>query len=218
MDILSIVLGAGTILGGSGTAFLYWETRGQRGRAKRKEEIKAHVAAEVTSVRHDLLEVRTRMDAEGAHLTTIIKASLSDALEPIRAQITVLSTKIDPMWKALEAQSVAAAQALHHPVPERAALDALLDDFLDSVQHGTEFSEEKRRALRTCLVKIVRWEEGQDIGFPVYPGEPTSAAVLLSTMELSRIRQYQEHQSHERGLPYATGHTGCNVRAARTAG
>ena len=49
---------------------------------------------------------------------------------------------------------------------------------------GSDYME-----LRHYLEQIKEWEPGQDIGFPVLPAEPTSAAVLLAIMGLNRVRR-----------------------------
>lgn len=193
MDILSIALGIGTAIGGCGTAFLYWETRGQGAKVRRQSEIDSRIASAVHQVTREVLEIRTRMDSESAHLTTIIKGTMAEQLAPVKDQIRVLDTKIDPLWKALEGIMIDQVRGLHHPDPDRADLDSLLDKVLDAQETGVMLTFEEEQKLRRYLVMIKNWHPGQDLGFTVYPNEPLRAAILLRTLELFRIRKHQEH-------------------------
>ena len=111
-----------------------------------------------------------------------MKSVVHEALEPVKHSITELTTKVEPLWQALVQGALHNAEVLHHPDPERAEIDALLDHFKENTLTGDEELQ-----LRRYLVQIKNWEPGQDLGFPVYDSEPSAAANLLSMLDLVRI-------------------------------
>jgi hypothetical protein len=133
------------------------------------------------------------LEAQCNAMPVTIDSLIVRALKPIEAQLVMQNTKIEPVWRALEELAVDMAKNLHHPDFDRAELDDLLDHFMA----GTLTSNEDL-TLRRYLNKIKTVEAGYntDLGFTVYDGEPTYAAILLRTMELSRIRISQRTQQN----------------------
>ncbi len=191
MDVLSISLGVSTALGSAATAFLYWETRGSRARAKRDDAARALIAAAVAPVENDLRSLEIRLDSDNSHLATTIKIALAEALEPVRDQISTLNTKMEPLWEALINMGINQTKVLHQPDPRRAEIDCLLEGLQEEFDGGRLLTVSEVTRLRAFLTKIKTWEPGQDVGFPVLPGEPTSAATLLAIMGLARQRREQ---------------------------
>lgn len=192
MDVLSIVLGLGTAIGGGSSAFMFYETRGNRYRRKRLEEIDVRVAGAVSPMQSDLTGIHTKLDALADTRATETATALHTALLPIREQLAVLQTKIEIPWSVLEQLAVVNAQMIHKPHPEHAEIDALLDAFVAYVQDAGPFSADQELHLRHYLTVIKNWRPGQDVGFPVTESDPTRAAILLATMDLTRIRRKQE--------------------------
>jgi hypothetical protein len=182
VDVLSIVLGVTAVFGSGGTVAYWRVTHSDSARNKRKEEIGAQITTAIAPLQSDIHGIRTKLDSDSTHAASVIKAALHDALEPIRDQVSTLNTKIEPLWEALVQGARHNAEVLHHPDPERAELDELLDHFQENT---LTFGEELR--LRRFLVKIKNWEPGIDLGFPVYESEPSAAANLLSMLDLVRI-------------------------------
>ena len=193
MDIVSIVLAVGTVLGGGGSAFLWLETRGERGRNKRKTEVNRAMTEAIAPMQTQIATLHIKFDTEIAHTDTNIKVVIQEALAPVRDQISTLNTKIEPLWKVLETLAINQIPVLHQPDPRRAEIDTLLEKLKAELTHGVMMSEDDFNQLRYFLLKIQSWEPGQNIGFPVLPAEPTSAAILLSIMGISRQRRRQEH-------------------------
>lgn len=193
MDIATILLTAGTALGGSGSIFLWLETKTESGRKRRGAEIDHHLSQALTPIQSDLQSIHAKLDADSLHSATIIKAAIGEALEPVKDQISTLNTKIEPLWKSLEAMAIAQVQVLHQPDPARAEIDHLLEALHAELEGGPLMPADDYLRLRHFLVLIKSWEPGQDLGFPVSAGEPTSAGILLSIMGLTRERRRQEH-------------------------
>jgi hypothetical protein len=197
VDVLSIVLGVGTALGGGGTLFLYMEARGSRARKRREIEMAAWLAASINPIQADLQMIHAKLDNDSSHLTNEIKVAIHEALDPVKSDLSTLNTKIEPLWKSLEALAVANAQMIHKPHPDHKPVDDLLDAYMAFVRGDGPFSPDQELQLRAYLTLIKDWKPGDDAGFPVAQGDPTRAAILLSTMELTRIRRRQEHQEHQ---------------------
>jgi hypothetical protein len=174
VDVAAVVLGVSTALGGAGSAFLWLETRGDRGHKKRLEEVETCLGP----VRAEIAALHTKVD----HTGDTVRLAVSDAMEPVNIQITALNTKIEPLWKALVDSAMHNAEVLHHPHLERREIDTLLDHFRDNV-----LTVDEEGQLRRFLVQIKNWEPGISLGFPVYDGEPSAAANLLSMLELVKI-------------------------------
>lgn len=192
MDVLSIVLGAGTAIGGGGTIFMWLDTRTDRGRKRRKAEIDHRLTAALGPIQQELQAVHAKLDSDSLHADLAIKAAINEAMVPVKDQLSTLNTKIEPLWKALEAMAVAQVQVLHQPDPARAEIDSLLEELHAEIDGGPLMTGARYLKLRGFLTQIKSWEPGQSLGFPVLPGEPTSAGILLSIMGLSRERRRQE--------------------------
>jgi hypothetical protein len=182
VDVLSIVLAVGTALGGGGTVFMWADSRGEKAGKKRRLEIQAHVSEAIGPVQKDVSQMHAKLDHLAEHSAIQVKAALYEALEPLKDQIATLNTKIEPLWTSLVQSALHNAEVLHHPDPGRAHMDRLLEHFRDNI-----LTRDEELELRRYLVKIKDWEPGEDLGFPVYETEPSSAANLLSMLDLVRI-------------------------------
>lgn len=182
MDWATILLTAGTALGGSGSLFLWLETRGERGSKRRTTKRLAEVNEVIEPVKKELTEVHAKLDHMHDHTSSQVKAALYEALEPVKDQLTQLNTKVEPLWSALVQGALHNAEVLHHPEPARAELDMLLDHFRDNI-----LTAEEELLLKRYLTQIKNWETGQDIGFPVYASEPSAAANLLAMLDLVKL-------------------------------
>ena len=192
MDVLSLVLGVSTAVGTATSIGLWRESRGESTRGKRAAEVKAIVDAALAPVQLDLQGLHAKLDSDASRTTLVIKAVMAESLEPIRDQLSTLNTKVEPLWTALINMGINQTNVLHQPDPRRAEVDALLEELQDELMNGHLMSQPAFTRLREFLNKIKSWEPGQEIGFPVLPAEPTSAAILLSVMGLSRQRRSQE--------------------------
>jgi hypothetical protein len=194
VDAGTIALIAGTVIGGLGTLFLYFETRFGRRRTERKSAMDARLAAALVPIKEDLQSIHAKLDADSSHQDAATKIAIAEALLPVKDQLTTLNTKVEPLWKAIEALTVSNIQVLHKPHPQNAELDALYDAYFAYVDgHGT-FTADQELRLRHYLRIIKDWLPGQNVGFHVDPGDPTSAAIVLATMDLTRIRRKQQEQ------------------------
>lgn len=185
MDVLSIVVGFGALLGGAGGvgAVAYFrEVRNSRLKKDHDAAVSTRITEALTPVKTDITGLRSEFDHMTMSWPAQLKAALFEALEPVKGQYTELSTKVEPLWLALVQGAIHNAEVLHHPDPERAELDALLDHFKENI-----LTRDEELQLRRFLVKIKNWESGQDLGFPVYESEPSAAANLLSMLDLVRI-------------------------------
>ena len=192
MDVLSLVLGVSTAVGTATSIGLWRESRGESTRGKRAAEVKAIVDAALAPVQLDLQGLHAKLDSDASRTTLVIRAVMSESLEPIRDQLSTLNTKVEPLWTALINMGINQTNVLHQPDPRRAEVDALLEELQDELMNGHLMSQPDFTRLREFLNKIKSWEPGQEIGFPVLPAEPTSAAILLSVMGLSRQRRSRE--------------------------
>jgi hypothetical protein len=160
----------------------------------RKSHDKVDRHAEMKAVVQDAfhpLDMRVlALESQCNNMPVTIDSLIVRALKPIEAQLIAQNTKIDPVWRALEELAVDMAKNLHHPDPDRADFDNLLDHFM---AHTLTADEDLQ--LRRLLNQVKQWRPGVDLGFTVYDGEPTYAAILLRTMELSRIRIRQEQRN-----------------------
>lgn len=192
MDVLSLVLAGSTALGAIGSVAFWRETHSEGIRDKQKAETRAMIDAALASLQLDLQAIHAKMDGDKDREAIVIKAVMSEALEPMKDQLSILNTKVEPLWTALINMGVNQTNVLHQPDPRRAEVDALLEELQDELVNGHLMSQRDYLRLREFLNKIKSWEPGRDIGFPVLPAEPTSAAILLSVMGLSRQRRRQE--------------------------
>ena len=185
MDVLSVVVGCGALLAGAGGvgSFAYWrDTHSSRRKKDRQEEIDLRIGAMCVPVKEDLKNIHSVLEELPVRRAIELKAALHEALEPIRHSLAELATKVEPLWQALVAGAIHNAEVLHHPDPERAELDGLIDHF-----KANTLTSDEELLFRRYLNAIKNWEPGQDVGFPVYDSEPSAAANLLSMLELVRI-------------------------------
>jgi hypothetical protein len=193
MDVVSIVLAIGTAIGGGGSAFLWLETRSAGAKAKRTEEIDARLNVAFLPLAADVKAIHAKLDSDNTQAAGVIKAAIHEVLEPMQIQVATLNTKVEPLWAALINMGINQANVLHQPDPRRAVVDKLLEELQEELRGGKQMTADHFLQLQHYLNLIKSWEPGDDIGFPVLPAEPTSAAILLAIMGLSRIRRLQEN-------------------------
>jgi hypothetical protein len=187
VDVLSIVLGVSTAITGGGSVLLWLETHGVGSREKRDKQIDARIAP----VKAELQEVRTKVESENSHTATVVRDAMHEALQPIHEQLTILTTRVEPLWEAARETIIRNAKVVHQPDPRRYHIDALLDKLVASVEGGPLLTTSEERELRHYLTLIQDWEPGKDVGFPVHPGEPASAAAILGSMGIIRASRKQ---------------------------
>ncbi len=102
--------------------------------------------------------------------------SLDTKIDTAISRLGVLETKIDVFWRNV---AFDAARILHQPHASRQELDDLLDEF----QAGT-ITADRTAALKSMLETIRDYKpEGEDLGFPVFPGDQIAAVIILRVME-----------------------------------
>lgn len=193
MDVATLVLAVSTALGGGGSIFLWLETHAASFRERRTKEAKNVVIETVAPLKVELTELQAKVAADRIHHADMIAAELGKALVPVRDQLAILNTKVEPLWTALINMGINQTNVLHQPDPRRAHVDALLEKLQAELRGGELMSADDLTRLRGYLELMKTWEPGQDIGFPVLPAEPTSAAILLSVMGLNRQRRRSGH-------------------------
>lgn len=183
-----IFVGSATVAAAVAAWFSVNITRRSHDKDNRKDETR-HAVQETF---HPLDARLQALESQCNAMPVTIDSLIVRALKPIEAQLLIQNTKIDPVWRALEELAVDMAKNLHHPDPDRAELDALLDHFM-----AHTLTEPEDLVLRRYLntLKTVTAGYNEALGFTVYDGEPTYAAILLRTMELSRIRRRQEQRN-----------------------
>jgi|ERR1700722_1332508 len=181
--ILAIILAVLAALGGIGTVFLWLDSRSERSRKKRNDEVDHRLAEALAPIHQELSAMRGDF-----------KSAMHEAMEPVKVQVAELNTKIEIPWRTLEQLAITNAIDLHKPHPGAERIDALLDAFIAYSRGEGPFSADDELALRHFLTIIRNWKPGQDVGFPVEDGDPTRAAIVLTTMELIRIRRKQEQK------------------------
>jgi hypothetical protein len=189
VDVATLVLAVSTALGGGGSIFLWLETHAASFRERRTKEAKNVVIETVAPLKVELTELQAKVAADRIHHADMIASELGKALVPVRDQLAILNTKVEPLWTALINMGINQTNVLHQPDPRRAHVDALLEKLQVELRGGELMSADDFVRLRGYLELIKTWEPGQDIGFPVLPAEPTSAAILLSVMGLNRQRR-----------------------------
>jgi hypothetical protein len=189
VDVATIVLAVSTALGGGGSLFLWLETHASSFRERRSKEAKTMITEQIAPIQLDLHELHAKLEADRQHHADMIEAALGKALEPVRDQLSILNTKVEPLWTALINMGINQTNVLHQPDPRRAEVDGLLEELQVELRDGKLMSADHYLKLQHFLTMIKGWEPGQDLGFPVLPAEPTSAAILLSVMGLNRQRR-----------------------------
>ena len=152
----------------------------------------AETAAQLAPVQADLQLIHAKLDTGSDNSSVALRAAIHDALDPIRNQLAILDTKVEPLWTALINMGINQVNVLHQPDPRRTEVDGLLEKLKVELSDGQLMSVNDFVKLRRFLELIKNWEPGADLGFPVLPAEPTSAAVLLAIMGLNRTRRNQE--------------------------
>ena len=126
-----------------------------------------------------LQEQAIRLGQAGDRLGRIedMLKELADMQRSFADRLAGIDVKVELYWTTM---AMNAAKNLHQPDPRRASVDRLLEAFME----GTLTADE-RIELKKILVQIRNYEPGKSqLDFPVMPGEQTSAAILLSTMDL----------------------------------
>lgn len=103
----------------------------------------------------------------------------------------------------IETITMSLMKLIHQPDPRRGRIDHLLELYMEGA-----ISPEEVTDLKKILVSMRNVEPGENqveesirtLGFPVYPGEQTNAAILLGTMDFvdpTRLSRYghSEHRS-----------------------
>jgi hypothetical protein len=194
VDLLSIILAASGSLSALGT-MAYWLLSRKLGIHKsRQEEMDSRIHVAFAPLHTDLTELHAKFDAFADSRPAAVKVAVQEALEPVKDQLAVLNTKVEPLWKSLEALAISNAQMIHKPHPDHAHIDELLDAYVAFAQGNGPFTVDQELQLRHYLNIIKAWRPGKDVGFPVEVGDPTRAAIVLATMELTRIRHKQEQK------------------------
>lgn len=99
-----------------------------------------------------------------------------DEMKALTSRVTSLETKMEPFWAAVQADMI---KLLHHPWPERADMDALLDK-LDA---GT-ITLAERDELKDILTRIINADPVNPPPFPVDVTERYGAVWLLRSMDV----------------------------------
>lgn len=168
-------------------------------------ELIREIAQEVATQSNEPLKTliadhTTRLTQTGDRLNRVedlMKGNSTDLRSAIDT-MNKMGVKVDMYWTTLETLAINAAKGLHQPDPRRARIDHLLEAFME----GTLTAEE-RIDLKKLLVLIRNYDPGTShLNFPVYPGEQTAAAILLSTMDVvdpARMATYGHaaHRSHK---------------------
>lgn len=167
---LNLVIALAAVVSAAGAIFLWLETHTDRGLKSREAQVK--------NILHPF-EIRLgNVESDTAHSSDAIEAALSRAIQPVRASLVSLETKMDVLWELQKQAALDAAKILHHPEPGRREIDVLLDAFINDTLTSDEATQ-----LRKKLTIIRDWEPGEDVGFPVYLGEQMAAAAILRVMQ-----------------------------------
>lgn len=119
----------------------------------------------------------------------------SDKLDSLTARVGRLETQMEPFWSAVQADLI---KILHHPLPERAGMDDLLDK-LDPRKPGT-LAPAERAELKGLLRKIIN---GEGVPFSYSDDERVVAVFLLHAMDLNVSGgRLGERYARGRGCPW----------------
>jgi len=102
-------------------------------------------------------------------------------LDDIGRRLSRVETQMEPFWAAVQADLI---KLLHHPWPERADMDALLDK-LDPDKPG-HITPAERAELKQILELVISDDPDHPPPFPVSANERVFAVFLLHTMDLVR--------------------------------
>lgn len=163
--------------------YMQWrENHGDRLRSKMDAVIKSVVSDETKPLASSITDHTARLGQLVDHLGRIegLIKDVSTSQRKTSDEMIEVRTRLTMFGSAVEQLAMNAAKNLHQPNPLRAHVDHLLEAFME----GT-LTPEERIELRKVLVKIRNFEpSGEPLEFPVYPGEQTAAAILLSTMDI----------------------------------
>jgi hypothetical protein len=178
----AVILAVATIIG-LVVAYIQWrENHSDRISGKLSHTIKTVVQQENESLKTAIVDHAPRLTQTGDRLNRIedlLKSISADQRGLTEAQ-TKMGVKVDMYWTTLEALAMNSAKGLHQPDSRRRHIDSLLESFMEGV-----LTDSERIELKKILVQIRNYEPGgPELGFPVYPGEHTLAAILLSTMDV----------------------------------
>jgi hypothetical protein len=133
-------------------------------------------------ISHNDIRIAQIIDSVGRMESVVLKIdeNVHDSRERLASVEALQRQHIEQITMSLMKQ-------LHQPDPRRARVDHLLEQYMEGTITSSEVVE-----LKKYLVKIRNLEPTEDqveaavlaLGFPVFPGEQTNAAILLGTMDL----------------------------------
>lgn len=171
-------------------AYVQWrENHADRDDSKLDQRMKDLISLESKKTEDRFHDHALRLTQVGDSLGRI-EASVKDVAAQQRKtadEMIEVRTRLTMTGTALEQLAMNAAKNIHQPDPRRAHIDELLESFMEGTLTPSE-----RIELRKILINIRNWEpKSADpeaavavFGFPIYPGEQTSATILLSTMDV----------------------------------
>jgi hypothetical protein len=181
VPITDIVLGTSTTVSALVAAWAIWMQQHKDKKQSADERIVGHLAPLSKEIEH-LKRVQHDMPSV---VMERVEGAISKAMAPVREDLSGINAKIEPLWAILLNIAKDQADILHHPDPDRAELDQLLEHFKADI-----LTPDEDLLLRRYLHKIKDWS-GEDIGFKVYPNEPTNAGILLRIMEYGKYLKAQ---------------------------
>jgi hypothetical protein len=173
-DVIATV---GTALGGFGGWFLWRESHADR----RSQRLQAQIDLSVGPVSSRITGLEQKFADSMNQNQQMLEVVVTRSLSPVSEKMGDISTRIAVLENTqgfLRDLMHGQAQVLHQPDPRRHHIDILLEALMEDRLTADEETE-----LRGYLHLIKEWEPGKDVGFPVHPGEPTSASILLATMD-----------------------------------
>lgn len=108
-------------------------------------------------------------------LSALVKHAVADGVQPLSERLTIVETKLQMF---LGGVSFDMAKIIHQPHPERVHIDDLIDAFL-----AGRLTVEQKAELTRILESIRDHQHGEELSFPVLPGEQAAASLLLHTLE-----------------------------------
>lgn len=177
-----VALGScGGLLGALLSIWAFLRTRGESLTARHAQEISRTVQDLGRPVDSRVTELEFKMKTVSARLDNVDAAlsKIADRFGPILDRLAVIETKIDVYWRNV---AMNAAQILHSPHPDRAHVDALLEAF-----QADTLDEKGHAELMGILKRVAEYEPGgEELGFPIHPGEQFAAVAILSIEEARR--------------------------------
>lgn len=108
----------------------------------------------------------------------------TDRIDDMGRRLTRVETQLEPFWAAVQADLI---KILHHPHPEWAGMDALLDK-LNPDKPGT-LTRAERGELKAILRQVINGDPRDPAPFPVTTDDRVVAVFLLHTMDLVRSQR-----------------------------